>query len=603
MRRLEHVRRGFAAVGIAVVLSSSGWAQLTEIESVAPGGTPANGVSELPAVSPDGRYVAFSSDATNLVVGDGNARRDVFVRDRATGTIELVSVSLAGGPGNNTSGSGLVAISADGRYVAFDSFATNLVSGDSNAHRDVFVRDRTNGTTELVSVSSAAVQGNGDSDFPAISADGRYVAFESRASNLVAGDNNAVIDVFVRDRVSGTTEFVSVSGAGVLGDDESGAPSISADGRYVTFTSAAHFLVAGDANGNWDAFVRDRLAHSTEIASVATGGGLGNGYSGDSWISADGRFVAFDSLATTLVPNDTNNREDIFVHDRTNGTTEIVSVSTGGTLGSETSFFPVISADGRFVEFASAATNLVPGDTNGFIDAFLHDRVSGTTERVSLGNGGVQGTGQLSFRVALSGNGRLAVFSSAAGNLVSGDTNGVLDVFLRDRNVTGFTSLCDPGLAGVVACPCGNPAGGSGRGCDNSSATGGASLSASGVAYLSIDNLVFTTSGEKPTATSILLQGTSTPPAGVIYGQGVRCVSGALKRLFVKTAVGGSITVPDFGIGDPNVSTRSAATGDVIQPGQSRWYLVYYRDPVVLGGCPPGSTFNATQTGRIDWSL
>jgi Tol biopolymer transport system component len=602
MRHLEHVRRGFSAVGIAVVLSSSGWAQLTEIESVAPGGTPANGVSELPAVSPDGRYVAFSSDATNLVVGDGNARRDVFVRDRGTGTIELVSVALAGGPGNNTSGQGLVAISADGRYVAFDSFATNLVSGDSNAHRDVFVRDRTNGTTELVSVSSAAVQGNGDSDFPALSADGRYVAFESRASNLVAGDTNAVIDVFVRDRVSGTTEFVSVSGAGVLGDDESGAPSISADGRYVTFTSSAHFLVAGDANGNWDAFVRDRLAHTTEIASVATGGGLGNGYSGDSWISADGRFVAFDSLATTLVLNDTNNREDVFVHDRTNGTTEIVSVSTGGTLGSETSFFPVISADGRFVEFASAATNLVPGDTNGFIDAFLHDRVSGTTERVSLGNGGVQGTGQLSFRAALSGNGRLAVFSSAAGNLVSGDTNGVLDVFLRDRNVTGFTSLCDPGLAGVVACPCGNPAGGSGRGCDNSSATGGASLSATGIAYLSIDNLVFTTSGEKPTATSILLQGTSTPPAGVVYGQGVRCVGGALKRLFVKAAVAGSITAPDFGIGDPSVSTRSAATGDVIQPGQSRWYLVYYRDPVVLGGCPPSSTFNATQTGRIDWS-
>jgi hypothetical protein len=128
-------------------------------------------------------------------------------------------------------------------------------------------------------------------------------------------------------------------------------------------------------------------------------------------------------------------------------------------------------------------------------------------------------------------------------------------------------------------------------------------LSASGIAYLSMDSLVFATVGEKPTATSILLQGTSSPGAGVVYGQGVRCAGGALRRLFVKTAVGGSITAPDFGAGDPSVAARSAARGDVIQPGQSRWYLVYYRDPNVLGGCPASSTFNATQTGRVDWSF
>ncbi len=118
-----------------------------------------------------------------------------------------------------------------------------------------------------------------------------------------------------------------------------------------------------------------------------------------------------------------------------------------------------------------------------------------------------------------------------------------------------------------------------------------------------MDSLVFTTTGEKPTATSIVLQGTTSASAGIVYGQGVRCVAGALRRLFVKTAVSGSITAPDFGAGDPTVSARSAAKGDLIQPGQSRWYLVYYRDPIVLGGCPASSTFNATQTGRIDWSL
>ncbi len=162
--------------------------------------------------------------------------------------------------------------------------------------------------------------------------------------------------------------------------------------------------------------------------------------------------------------------------------------------------------------------------------------------------------------------------------------------------------MCDPGTGVVVACPCSNPPAGPGQGCDNSAATGGAILSASGIAYLSIDSLVFTTSGEKPTATSVVLQGKALVSSGLVYGQGVRCVGGTLTRLFVKQAVAGSITAPDFGVGDPTVSARSATKGDVIQPGQSRYYLVYYRDPIVLGGCPASSTFNATQTGRVDWS-
>jgi hypothetical protein len=166
-----------------------------------------------------------------------------------------------------------------------------------------------------------------------------------------------------------------------------------------------------------------------------------------------------------------------------------------------------------------------------------------------------------------------------------------------------LVSSCDPGVDGVVACPCSNPPSSAGRGCDNSAATGGAVMAASGDAYLAGDSFVVTTSGEKPTATSILMQGTTTLVHGAVYGQGVRCVGGALKRLFVKTAVAGSITAPDFGAGDPTISARSAAKGDVIQPGQSRWYLVYYRDPTVLGGCPASSTFNATQTGQVSWWL
>jgi hypothetical protein len=178
---------------------------------------------------------------------------------------------------------------------------------------------------------------------------------------------------------------------------------------------------------------------------------------------------------------------------------------------------------------------------------------------------------------------------------------GGLGARIDEGNATGFTSLCDAGSSGVIACPCGNPPSGAGRGCDNSSATGGAVLAASGIAYLSLDSLVFTASGEKPTALSIVMQGSSTSSSGIVFGMGVRCASGALKRLYSKTAVGGSISAPNFGAGDASVSARSAALGDVIQPGQSRWYLVYYRDPVVLGACSALSTFNATQTGEVHW--
>jgi hypothetical protein len=195
------------------------------------------------------------------------------------------------------------------------------------------------------------------------------------------------------------------------------------------------------------------------------------------------------------------------------------------------------------------------------------------------------------------------VFDSRANNLISSDTNQARDVFIRDRAAAGFTSLCDPGIDGVRACPCSNAPNGPGRGCDNSASTGGAVLSASGIAYLSIDSLSFTTSGERPTALSIVMQGDAQLASGAVYGQGVRCAGGATKRLFVKSAVSGSITAPDVGAGDPTVSARSAAKGDVIQAGQSRWYVVYYRDPIVLGGCPASSTFNSTQTGRVDWSL
>jgi hypothetical protein len=585
-----------SVVAIAVPLT----AQTTQRVSVDSGGLQGNGDSLAAAVSADGRWVAFYSYAANLVAGDTNGAPDVFIRDRLNGVTARVSLATGGVQANGASY--YPTVSADGRYVAFESNSSNLIAGDTNLKSDVFIRDRQTGSTERVSVATGGEQANDNSYAARISGDGRYVAFYSMASNLVAGDTNAVIDVFVHDRQTGTTERVSVNSSGAQGNGLSGGPAISADGRYVGFYSGATNLVVGDTNGTFDVFVHDRLSGATDLVSVSTSGVQGNDVSFKPSLSSDGRFVSFESRASTLVNGDANGTYDVFLRDRQSGTTERVSVSTNGTEGNNESRGSSVSASGRYVAFHSWADNLVNADTNVRADVFVRDRLAGTTIRMSVASGGTQGNDQ-SDSPSITGDGRYVVFQSAATNLVAGDTNGFTDIFVRDRNPSGFTSLCDPGVGGVIACPCANPPSGPGRGCNNSAATGGANLLASGVAYLSLDSLVFTTNGEKPTATSIVLQGTSSPPGGMVYGQGVRCVGGTLKRLFVKAAVGGSIIAPNFGSGDPTVSARSAAKGDVIQPGQSRWYLVYYRDPIVLGGCPASSTFNATQTGRVDWSL
>jgi hypothetical protein len=381
---------------------------------------------------------------------------------------------------------------------------------------------------------------------------------------------------------------------------------MSSDARYVAFVSESTNLVPGDINGSPDVFVRDRLLATTiqvDVSSTGTPADISD--EADAMVSKDGRYVAFQTLADNLVPGDTNGVSDIFVRDLVAGTTERVSVGPGGVQAGWESRGVWISADARYVGFNTAAPNLVTGDTNGTWDTFLRDRLLGVTERVSLSSNGSQGNAySTTDRVHGSDDGRFIVFASRASNLVPADTNGREDVFVRDRlGGPDFKTLCDPGAGGVISCPCSNPPSGPGRGCENSAATGGAMLAGSGSTSLSSDSLAFTTTWEKSTAASILLQGTSALAGGVVYGQGVRCVGGSLKRLYTKSAVAGSITAPDFASGDQQVSVRSEARGDPILLGQSRWYLVFYRDPVVLGGCPASSSFNATQTGRIDWSL
>jgi Tol biopolymer transport system component len=597
-------RRTLIPLLLAVALCGPSWAQLTERVSLPGGGGQGNHASTANAsqyvVSADGRYIVFSSDASNLVQNDTNQTTDVFVRDRLTGTVELVSANPSAGVGNGASGNSPMAISGDGRYVAFDSDSSDLVPGDTNGQRDVFIRDRNLGTTQLVSVGLGGAPSDGYSYTGSMSRDGRFVVFPSLASNLVASDTNASWDVFVRDLQTGTTELASVSSNGVQGNDWSAGGSISGDGRYVAFQSVSTNLVSGDTNGTWDVFLRDRLSGITTVLSVDSGGNLGTGLSGVGAIATNGHFVVFQSSSPNLVPGDTNGTDDVFLRDLSAGTTELVSLSTSGGQGNGLSGSPFISDDGRFVGFMSYATNLVSGDTNGVADTFLHDCALGTTERISVSTTGVQGNAQ-SVGGWLTPDNRFAVFWSNATNLCAGDTNAARDVFLRDRFATGFTSLCDPGLNGVRACPCNNPPSGTGRGCDNSASTGGASLAASGIAYLSIDSLVFTATDERPNSTSVLVEGTAPASSGIVFGQGVRCLGGTLKRLYVKTAVNGSITAPDFAAGDMTVTARSAQMGVPIQAGQLCYFLVTYRDPVVMGGCPTSSTFNATQTGVVTY--
>jgi hypothetical protein len=409
--------------------------------SVASDGSQGNEVSNIPTISADGRYVAFVSAASNLVSGDSNGYDDIFIYDRQSGQIKRVSVASDGSQSNNSSW--YSSISAEGRYVAFSSLASNLVSGDTNGAEDVFVHDRQNGQTERISVASDGSEANNHSDYPSISADGRYVAFESRASNLVSGDTNGAEDVFIHDRQSGQTERVSVASDGTQGNNYwSIYPSISFDGRYVAFASNASNLVNGDTNGNVDVFVHDRQSGQTERVSVASDGTQGNGFSQTYYlsISSDGRFVAFYSDASNLVSEDTNGYVDIFVHDRKTGQTERISVASDGSQASDSSGPPSISADGRYVAFDSPANNLVSGDTNGEWDVFVHDRQNGQTMTVSVDSSGLQGNG-FSDSPSISGDGRYLAFSSYASNLVSGDTNGVGDIFLHENAISSSRTI------------------------------------------------------------------------------------------------------------------------------------------------------------------
>jgi Tol biopolymer transport system component len=311
-----------------------------------------------PAISSDGRFVAFVSESGDLVPGDSNDAADVFVRDLVANSTILVSRSMHGG---SAAGSSLQpAISADGRFVAFTSSAPDLVEGDTNGSLDVFVHDLRTQVTTLVSRGSDGELADNDSFSPSLSADGRFVAFSSLACNLDPDDTNAAPDVFMHDRVTGRTTLVSRGSNGQSGDGPSGQPSVSANGRLVAFTSAAHFAPEDD-NDVTDVYVHDMETGENELVSKTTDGQAGNAPSHGPALSADGDTVAFTSEATDLVGGDDNMASDVFVHHRPSCTTRMVSTTPHGEPAGDHSHSPSVSGDGGRVAFLSAAPDLTPG--------------------------------------------------------------------------------------------------------------------------------------------------------------------------------------------------------------------------------------------------
>jgi flagellin-like hook-associated protein FlgL len=358
--------------------------------------------------SPDGRFIGIVSEATDLVSGDTNGQTDLFLKDLQTGTVTRVSTDASGAQSVG-GGSFFLEFSPDGQFIAFASDATNLVAGDSNAQRDIFIKNLQTGAVTLVSTDGAGTEAiGGGSHAPVFSQDGRFIAFYSAATNLVSGDTNGQVDLFVKDLQTGVLTRVSTDSAGA---EAIGGPSVnptfSADGRFIAFDSSATNLVAGDTNGQKDVFVKDlQTGAVTRVSTDSYGAESIGGASQIPSFSPDGRFIGFTSLADNLVADDTNGRYDSFVKDlQTGAVTRVSTDAVGAQATGGVSSTPQFSPDGRFLVLDSAATNLVSGDTNARTDVFFREFSTVSTGVIPglsaflPGNAGVTTADDTQFRI------------------------------------------------------------------------------------------------------------------------------------------------------------------------------------------------------------
>jgi Tol biopolymer transport system component len=417
-----------AAIALVVGVAGPAWAAPTTTRISQRGAVPANGFSVFAAASLDGRYVTFQSAGTNLGPPDRNGAKDVFLSDRLGNRLELVSVNSDGGQGDADSGRTRPSpVTPDGLHVAFESLASNLVDGDTNGVSDVFLRDRGRfSQTTLISLASdrgpvAGARANGPSFVMAITPDANKVVFLSAATNLVPGDTNGQPDVFVRDRRNRTTMRVSVAQGGGQANGASRTASITADGRYVAFDSVAANLVPGDDNGRSDVFVRDLATFTTTRVSVGCAGTtIPAGCYGSS-ISADGRYVVYEATPPS-------GYTQAYAYDRKAGRTILLSVGVDGQPGNGFTFRPAISPTGRYVSFESSATNLVRGVNARMFHAYVRDLCAGLTTLVSVGTTGVPGDAESTYTAPSE---RGVAFQSRAGNLVPGAVLGDIQIYLR----------------------------------------------------------------------------------------------------------------------------------------------------------------------------
>lgn len=400
----------------------------TELVSKSSGGVKGNGASGEPSSSASGRYIAFNSAAEYLVPNDTNGRLDCFVRDMVANKVERVSVAT---DGDQTNGRCFgPAISPDGRWVAFESNASDL-DGPSNGFPQIYLRDLQQNTTTMVT-RNGSLPGNLASVDPAISNNGRFVAFESQATNLVDGGTNGKRHIFLWDRLDpGNIRLVSRHSNGTQGNKDSHDPAISAWGKFIVFDSLSSNLVGRDGNGRKDVFLHNRVSHKTSIVSINSKEKRGNGASSNASVSASGRWVAFESRARNMTPADRTNGPDVFVRDRKKGKTIQASVTSSGRQVGGWSGDPTISNNGRYIAFESTAGDLVSKDPNGKRDVFLRDRVGRTTKLVSRRGNGKPAWGGDSVDAWISGNGRFVTFESKATKIVIKDKDKTEDVFRR----------------------------------------------------------------------------------------------------------------------------------------------------------------------------
>lgn len=583
-----------ALLGLSTLLAGSSHGQSTQLVSIL-GAIQADNDSFTCGIAPNGRFVAFTSRASNFVSPDILGFTDVFIADTTNGGVNGITriSELAGTEAAEDSEITTDCMSADGRYVVFSSRAGNLASGDGNATWDVFVRDRLDTTPAglvLLSRATNGLSGSGASRSAVISSDGTWIAFASDAKNLVAGDSNLARDAFRvlnpllgAGAISALTDVTTGSGI-----SDMVIAGTSASGNLVSITTR-RALLASDTNGFVDVYLHDVAAGTDTLASLPNVFAQANGDSAGGSLSANGQFIAFSSDATNLAGTDTNGKADVFLRDLSSGTNTRMDGLGGMQANDDPLGVPCISPDGLRVAFGSWANNFVVGDLNATPDVFVYDRISLGVYRASVSTAGVEGNHR-SVGPAISSTDVVA-FVSGASNLVAGDTNFHIDIFTRDMLMLTGTTVCDGASLGSI-CPC--AAGAIGHGCPNSVYAQGALLQAQGNPSVSNDSLRLV-GNYMPGATSVIFVQCSQLVAPLVFGDGQWCAGGTLNRLGSRTTVNGLASLGYDNPGDPQIHVR----GQIPASGGTYYYFLDYRNAVNF--CDPLETKNASNGVAITW--